>query len=527
MCWTKNNRVFRNNFKGLGLIMKQNYAIILAAGIGSRLYPLTQEYPKSLVKVNGREILDYQIQGYLKAGIKEENIYIVTGYKHEMITEYLCNHYSKVNEIYSPDYLTTNNMYSLYLGLNEINKLGLENINYLFINNADCLYDEQLMSEFVNSEYESAIAVEIGTYIEESMKVVQNQDGSLNNIAKTILEKDSVGVSVDLYKYSQLAVKRLFEIVKDYIEVKKDLKQWTEVAFPELFKTEKVYPFDIKHKKWVEVDNNDDLLLADKLFSNFDISKKKLLICDMDGTLYIGDQPIQNAIDFVNSNQNLKYKFLTNNTSKVPSQYYTKLREIGISHIQEDDILTPLYPLINYIKSKNIRSIYLVATNLVKMFLMIQLPETSFEYDTENNQAVILTYDTEIDYEKLKNICILLNNNREVEYLATHSDIFCPSEQGAIPDIGSYIELVKTVTKKSPDVIFGKPNIELVKELLSEYSKDEIAVVGDRLYTDKKLADNIGCDFICVLSGETTRLDVQNYTGTYPDIVLRDLGYLN
>ena len=113
MCWTKNNRVFRNNFKGLGLIMKQNYAIILAAGIGSRLYPLTQEYPKSLIKVNGREILDYQIQGYLKAGIKEENIYIVTGYKHEMITEYLCDHYSKVNEIYSPDYLTTNNMYSL------------------------------------------------------------------------------------------------------------------------------------------------------------------------------------------------------------------------------------------------------------------------------------------------------------------------------------------------------------------------------------------------------------------------------
>lgn len=52
-----------------------NYAVILAAGIGSRLYPLTEKYPKSLVKVNGREILDYQIQGYLKAGIKEENMY--------------------------------------------------------------------------------------------------------------------------------------------------------------------------------------------------------------------------------------------------------------------------------------------------------------------------------------------------------------------------------------------------------------------------------------------------------------------
>lgn len=178
----------------------KNYAIILAAGIGSRLYSLTQEYPKSLVKVNGREILDYQIQGYIKSGIEEENIYIVTGYKHEMIVDYLKNNYPQVNEIYSPDYLTTNNMYSLYLGLNAI-KQEFENIGHLFINNADCLYDENLMKEFVNSEFDSAIAVEVGTYIEESMKVVKLDDNSLVNIAKTITENDAYGVSVDLYKY--------------------------------------------------------------------------------------------------------------------------------------------------------------------------------------------------------------------------------------------------------------------------------------------------------------------------------------
>ena len=48
-------------------------------------------------------------------------------------------------------------------------------------------------------------------------------------------------------------------------------------------------------------------------------------------------------------------------------------------------------------------------------------------------------------------------------------------------------------------------------------------VAGDRLYTDKKLADNIGCDFICMLSGDTKRLDVQNYNGTYPALLLRNL----
>ncbi len=499
----------------------KNYAIILAAGIGSRLYPLTQEYPKSLVKVNGREILDYQIQGYIKAGITEENIYIVTGYKHEMIADYLKNHYPKVNEIYSPDYLTTNNMYSLYLGLNRI-KGYFSNLENLFINNADCLYDENLMKEFVNSEFDSAIAVEVGTYIEESMKVIRNCDGNLVNIAKTINEADALGVSVDLYKYSQKTVTRLFEIVKDYIEVKKDLKQWTEVAFPELFKTEKVYPFDIKHKKWVEVDNNDDLLLADKLFSDFDMSLKKVLICDMDGTLYLGKNPIDEAVEFVQNNKNLEYYFLTNNTSKVPSEYAQRLNSIGIK-AEEKDILTPLFPLMDYIKSKSFKSIYLVANNRVFDYLKNMLPNVEFQFDPIHNEAVILTYDTEITYDKLKNICYLLNN-KEVEYIATHHDIFCPTENGPIPDIGSYIKMIELTTGKSPNMILGKPSVNLVKSILSEYTSEEIAVVGDRLYTDKKLADNIGCDFICVLSGETKRIDIQNYIGKYPAIIVKTLG---
>lgn len=500
---------------------RKNYAIILAAGIGSRLYPITEQIPKSLVKVNAREILDYQIQGYIKAGIKEENIYIVTGYKHEMIQEYLTNKYPLVKEIYSKDYLSTNNMYSLYLGLLKIKNIGFNNLDYLFINNADCLYDESLMKEFINSDYSNAIAVELGEYIEESMKVTQNPDNSLNNIAKTISEKDSVGVSVDLYKYSAQAASRLFEIIREFIEVKKDLKQWTEVAFPSLFKTEKVYPFDIRHKKWVEVDNNDDLLLADSLFADFDINKKKVLICDMDGTLFIGNEPIDSAIEFIKKH-NFKYYFLTNNTSKIPEDYVLKLNNAGIK-AEADNILTPLSALIEYIKNKKYSSVYLTANKKVHNYLIQKLPNISFEFDINKNEAVILTYDTELNYDKLKNICNLLVN-KKVEYIATHSDIFCPSEQGAIPDIGSYIELLKQVTHKEPSIYLGKPSINLVKNILSNYNPEEIAVIGDRLYTDKKLADNMGSDFICVLSGETTRLDVQQYDGAYPACVKKALG---
>lgn len=499
----------------------RNYAIILAAGIGSRLYPLTQEYPKSLVKVNGREILDYQIQGYLKSGIKENNIYIVTGYRHEMIADYLKKNYPQVHEIYSQDYLTTNNMYSLYLGLNAI-KEDFENLGHLFINNADCLYDEKLMNEFVNSDFDSAIATEVGTYIEESMKVVRRDDNTLVNIAKTIKEEDAYGVSVDLYKYSKSTASRLFEIVRDYIEVKKDLKQWTEVAFPELFKTEKVYPFDIKHKKWVEVDNNEDLAIADKIFSNFDINTKKVLICDMDGTLYLGQEPIKSAIEFVQNNNNLEYHFLTNNTSKIPSEYVERLNSLGIN-AKEKDILTPLFPLIDYINEKGYKSVYLFANDKVSTYLKNKMPNVKFEYNPTENQAIVLTYDTEINYDKLKQISYLLNNTN-IEYIATHHDVFCPTEYGPIPDIGSYIKMLELTTNKTPDVILGKPSVNLVQSIMNKHSSNEIVVVGDRLYTDKKLADNMNSDFICVLSGETTRMDVQNYEGKYPAIVLKNLG---
>ena len=498
-----------------------NYAIILAAGIGSRLYPITQEMPKSLVKVNGREILDYQIQGYIKSGIKEENIYIVTGYKHEMIAEYLQHNYPKVQEIYSPDYLSTNNMYSLYLGLNSVAKNNCDSLDYLFINNADCLYDEVLMNEFINSQYENAIACDIGTYIEESMKVVVRDDGSLFNIAKTISQEEGYGVSVDLYKYSSQTASRLYEIVKDFIEVKKDLKQWTEVAFPELFKTEKVFPFDIKGKKWVEVDNNEDLLLADKLFSEFNVKEKKALICDMDGTIYLGNKPISGAIDFVKNN-NIQYYFLTNNTSKTPDDYINRLASFGIK-ANDSDILTPLHVLETYLREKEYKSVYLLANTKVSEYLAKRLPNIKFGFSPEENEAVVLTYDSEINYSKIKEMSFLLNNS-SVEYIATHHDVVCPTENGPIPDIGSFITMFEQTTKKKPDVILGKPSVNIARNILEEYSVGDIAVVGDRLYTDKKLADNLNCDFVCVLSGETTRLDVQKYIGSYPSIVVRDLG---
>jgi HAD superfamily hydrolase (TIGR01450 family) len=501
-------------------------AIILAAGIGSRLYPITEKFPKSLVKVCGREILDYQITGYIKSGISEEHIYIVIGYMPEMMQKFLSINYPDVNVIINHDYLTTNNMYSLYLALTKI----VSNSDFkpltILINNADCLYDEQLMKEFVFSEHKNAIASEINVYFEESMKIV-TKNNIIADISKKIKPEDAAGVSVDLYKYSDEAIQRLYAIIKEYIEVKKDLKQWTEVAFPLLFNEINVYPFDIKHKKWVEVDNMDDLLQADRKFCSFDISNKKAIICDLDGTLYIGNRPIDPAIDFINKTRYVyDFYFLTNNTSCPPMEYVKKLSTYGLN-VTEREICTPFTVLIKYLKKKQYKSVYMVATNAVIKYMSSQLPDIDYSYNYDKNEAIILTYDKEITYQKMMDISLLLNNKPIIEYIATHNDICCPTEFGNIPDIGSIIEMIYMTTERKPSLIFGKPNIKLVEEIINKYGKEKIVIVGDRLYTDRLLAENALVDFICVLSGESSRLDVALYKDTRNMLVVKDLGCLS
>ena len=303
----------------------KSIAVILAAGVGSRLNPITNYMPKSLVKVAGKRIIEYQIEGYLKSGLKQQDIFIVTGYMSDKIKTFIATSYPYINIIQNIDYKITNNMYSLYLALKQIYARNIE-FEILLINNADCLYESDIIKNLLDNPKKNLIAVNNKIYMDESMKITLDNNGIINNIAKTISEDDAYAVSIDLYKYSKQTVNKLFDIVKMFIEEKKELQKWTEVAFPYLFKQADVYPHDINNRKWVEVDNNEDLKIADKLFSNFNVNEKKCLICDLDGTLYTGNTPIQPAVDFViNNSKTFDFYFLTNNTSKTPAEYIEKL----------------------------------------------------------------------------------------------------------------------------------------------------------------------------------------------------------
>ena len=255
----------------------------------------------------------------------------------------------------------------------------------------------------------------------------------------------------------------------------------------------------------------------------FDLSKKKAFVCDLDGTLFMGAKPIVPAVDFVvrnTLNGRFSFYYLTNNTSKTPAEYLKKLSGANIP-VTPEQVLTPLITLESYIRKNGCRNVYLWAGEAVVAHMEERLRDVNvkFGYDPGNNDLAVLAYDRELTYEKIRRLSALHNMYR-TPFVATHPDNCCPSEEGPIPDVGGMLKMMEATNGMKPVEVFGKPSPSLLAPVLERFAPEEIAVVGDRLYTDKAIADNAGVDFVCVLSGETTRDDLERYQGTPPAVTV-------
>lgn len=231
-------------------------AVILAAGLGSRLRPITNEVPKCMVQVNGIRIIDKQIDNLVKAGIKD--IYVVSGYKHEVLDAHIQEHYPFVKVVSNSRFDQTNNMYSLYLTRNLV--YGEE----FLLMNSDVYYDANIIEGMLDGVDCSKIACDKSQFLEESMKITF--DGAkINHISKKISQEEHFAVSIDVYRISSKDSKLLFDEVCDTIEVGKDENSWTEVALDHIFDRANFVPYVI-NGRWFEIDNHDDLAIAEKLF---------------------------------------------------------------------------------------------------------------------------------------------------------------------------------------------------------------------------------------------------------------------
>ncbi|MDR2125180.1 MAG: HAD-IIA family hydrolase [Desulfovibrio sp.] len=249
---------------------------------------------------------------------------------------------------------------------------------------------------------------------------------------------------------------------------------------------------------------------------------KRCFVLDLDGTVYLGNRPVKGAVEFIRRRwDDCDFYFLSNNTSRGPAAYIKKLRSMGIP-AEAGQLLSPTLPLAAYLRKSGIERAYLVGNRDYGAALAEAVPE--LRLGPEDAQAVILSYDTELTYEKLR-ISAHLLQKPETVYLATHPDPVCPDPAGPLPDVGSFIALYEKAVGRLPDRIFGKPDPAVLGPLPSLYPREAMVIAGDRLSTDKKLADNAGIDFILVLSGEAKEEDLLGEE-RLPWRMVRDLGEL-
>ena len=241
--------------------VSNNKALILAAGLGTRLAPITNDRPKSLVPVNGTPILMKQIENLKKNGIMD--ITIVSGYKADVLEKAVHEKYAEIKIVESVNYATTNNMYSAYLGIMAMFPNG--NITPFYMMNADVFFDASVIAALEETPAPNLVVVDIGRYIEESMKVVE-KDGRLITISKKITPEEALGCSIDVYKFGIDGGKAFFDRCVEYIEDKKEFKMWSEVALNDAF-ADAFFQACPLNGRWLEIDNHEDLVAAEALFA--------------------------------------------------------------------------------------------------------------------------------------------------------------------------------------------------------------------------------------------------------------------
>jgi HAD superfamily hydrolase (TIGR01450 family) len=496
-------------------------AIILAANDNPQLRPLNLQKPGALIKINGIPLLEHQIRGYNRAGVETASISVVSGYEHGQIKRYLKREHPDIHLVRNPDYSSTGAVYSLDLALRGTELHAA--VEGLFISSGACVYEDEAI-ERVSRVSGSAIVVDSNRYNAASTKVIV-EDGNVVVIGTRIPKHAATGVAAGLCKLDAHACAVLTDIVAELTAGKRDAPMVT--ALGDLIRRARLTRVDIAGTKWAALRTIGDAQTADKRFSRFSLARKLCFVLDLDGTVYVGNRPIRGTVEFINrSTDDRAFYFVTNNTSKLPKDYRARLNELGIP-ADAEHVVTPLAPLVAYLRERALTHVYLLANAKITAYLRLALPGLELTADPEACEALVVAYDTELTYDKLRNAALLLQQNPHLTFLATHSDLVCPTEHGFVPDSGCILSVLEQATGRTPDTVFGKPNPLLLERVTAQYRPSEMAVVGDRLYTDGQMARNVGCDFICALSGETARERIDELSeDEFPSLIVKDLGDL-
>lgn len=229
---------------------------------------------------------------------------------------------------------------------------------------------------------------------------------------------------------------------------------------------------------------------------------------DMDGTIYLGSKLFPWTQGFLGQLRDLGigYSFLTNNPTRSVADYLAKLARMGID-ATEDGMYTTSLAAIDYIKETypEAKRLFMLGTPS----MVGQFEKAGFEACSDDASDVpdvlVVAFDPTLTYERLCRAAWWASQG--IPYVATNPDRVCPTDQPTVlVDCGSLQKCIEHATGRTPDKVLGKPDPTMLLGICHRHgiTPDQIAMVGDRIYTDTAMAHNAGALGVLVLSGETT-----------------------
>ena len=240
-------------------------AIILAAGSSRRLRPLTDTTPKCLLKVGGKSLLERTIENVISNGI--DDFIFVTGYKENMIKDFLNNNFKHIKKTFitNSEYENNNNSYSLWM-TRDFTK------DDILLLDSDILFDKKIICNLLDSEYENTLAVNFTDQLdEEQIKVILDNKNKVLEIGKEISIRDSAGESIGIEKFSSYFLKELFSILDRKITKENNVNEFYEASFQEVIgkvdSRNSIYAVDVAEFKCIEIDTVQDYENAQRILT--------------------------------------------------------------------------------------------------------------------------------------------------------------------------------------------------------------------------------------------------------------------
>ena len=250
---------------------------------------------------------------------------------------------------------------------------------------------------------------------------------------------------------------------------------------------------------------------------------------DMDGTIYMGGSLFPYTKPFLERLRRLgiTYSFLTNNPSKSIADYLAKLAVMGIEATEEEMYTTAL-ATIDYIRTHypEAKRLFMLGTPSMRSEFEKAGFESAEDDPNDRPDVVVVAFDMTLEYSRLCRAAWWASQG--VPYIATNPDRVCPTDQEVVlVDCGSICKCIEHATGRQPDITLGKPDPNMLTGVRQRYGleSEQIAMVGDRIYTDIEMAHNAGAFGVLVLSGETTD-EVATAAEKQPHLTVDSIGVL-